>query len=104
MIRAPEAVSKHTPNTVRGCPGLLCLFIFLVVEVSDLDICIFAVLNGSVYMLQHLLNTATSTNNRVLRSHLVAVYDVLTATEHQQLPFLPGDIQWHKADHAIVIQ
>lgn len=33
----------------------------MIVKVSDLDISIFPILNGGVYMMQHLLNAATST-------------------------------------------
>lgn len=36
------------------------LIIFLIIEVSNLDVRIFAILNGGVYVMQHLLNAASS--------------------------------------------
>lgn len=57
------------------------LIIFLIVEVSDLDVCIFTILNGSVNVVQHLLDAATSTDNCVLTSHFVAACYALTTTQ-----------------------
>ena len=37
----------------------------MIVKVSDLDICIFTILDGVVYMMQDLLDTATSTRQTI---------------------------------------